>query len=162
MAQVSPMVVDIMLEVSRDFGCINASILGVMKFRYELFVTIKIVSYWSNNSCFRLGSKNTVYYHYGMTMDKILAPPLTAHECNFYVYLQILLGIVASATGAAAAVAYIGLKGNTHVGWGKVCNMYGKFCRYLGASIGVSLFATVMLLLLVLLSVYSLSKKIPK
>lgn len=75
-------------------------------------------------------------------------------------YLQLLLGIVASATGAAASVAYIGLKGNTHVGWGKVCNMYGKFCRYLGASIGVSLFSTVLLLLLVLLSVYS--KKIPK
>ncbi|MCD7462625.1 hypothetical protein HAX54_048969 [Datura stramonium] len=72
------------------------------------------------------------------------------------------LGIVASATGAAASVAYIGLKGNTHVRWGKVCSMYGKFCRYLGASIGVSLFASVMLVLLVLLSVYSLSKKIPK
>ncbi|MCD7466874.1 hypothetical protein HAX54_003918 [Datura stramonium] len=81
---------------------------------------------------------------------------------HFIVIDVLLLGIVASATGAAASVAYIGLKGNTHVRWGKVCSMYGKFCRYLGASIGVSLFASVMLVLLVLLSVYSLSKKIPK
>lgn len=81
---------------------------------------------------------------------------------HFIIIDVLLLGIVASATGAAASVAYIGLKGNTHVGWGKVCSLYGKFCRYLGASIGVSLFTTVMLVLLVLLSVYSLSKKIPK
>ena len=59
-------------------------------------------------------------------------------------------------------MTYVGLKGNTHVRWGKVCTLYGKFCRYVGASIGVSLFASVMLVLLVLLSVYSLSKKIPK
>lgn len=69
---------------------------------------------------------------------------------------------MASATGAAGSVTYVGLKGNTHVRWGKVCTLYGKFCRYVGASIGVSLFASVMLVLLVLLSVYSLSKKIPK
>lgn len=76
--------------------------------------------------------------------------------------MQLLLGIVASATGAAGSVTYIGLKGNTYVGWREICTLYGKFCRYLGASIGVSLFASVMLVLLVLLSVYSLSKKIPK
>ncbi|MCV2423822.1 MARVEL-like domain-containing protein, partial [Paucibacter sp. DJ4R-1] len=33
----------------------------------------------------------------------------------------IILGIVASATGTAGGVAYIGLKGNSHVNWGKIC-----------------------------------------
>lgn len=69
---------------------------------------------------------------------------------------------MAAATGAAGGVAYIGLKGNSHVGWKKVCNVYDEFCRHLGASIAVSLFGSIVLVLLVLLSVYSLSKKIPK
>ncbi|CAK9145523.1 unnamed protein product [Ilex paraguariensis] len=73
----------------------------------------------------------------------------------------LLLGIVASATGAAGGVAYIGLKGNSHAGWNKVCNIYDIYCRHLAGSIAVSLFASVFLVLLVLLSVYTLSKKIP-
>ncbi|XP_055818285.1 CASP-like protein 1 [Solanum dulcamara] len=97
------------------------------------------------------------------SLYSIIKPGCYAKIISHFIVIDVLLiGIVASATGAAASVTYIGLKGNTHVGWGKVCTLYGKFCRYLGASIGVSLFATVMLVLLVLLSVYSLSKKIPK
>ncbi|XP_060197810.1 CASP-like protein 1 [Lycium barbarum] len=97
------------------------------------------------------------------SLYSLLKPGCSAKIISHFIIIDVLLlGIVASATGAAASVAYLGLKGNKHVPWGKVCGMYGKFCRYLGASIGVSLFATVMLVLLVLLSVYSLSKKIPK
>ncbi|KAJ8573851.1 hypothetical protein K7X08_010362 [Anisodus acutangulus] len=97
------------------------------------------------------------------SLYSLLKPGCSAKIISHFIIIDVLLlGIVASATGAAASVIYLGLKGNNHVRWGKVCSMYGKFCRYLGASIGVSLFATVMLVLLVLLSVYSLSKKIPK
>lgn len=81
---------------------------------------------------------------------------------NELITLQLMLGIVASATGAAGGVAYIGLKGNSHVGWTKVCNMYGKLCRHLGASLAVSLFASIVLVMLIILSIHSLSKKIPK
>ncbi|XP_059648917.1 CASP-like protein 1 [Cornus florida] len=81
---------------------------------------------------------------------------------HFVIIDVVMLGIVASATGAAGGVAYIGLRGNKHVGWQKVCNNYDKFCEHVGASIFLSLFASVLLLLLVLLSVYSLSRKIPK
>ncbi|KNA24831.1 hypothetical protein SOVF_012170 [Spinacia oleracea] len=73
----------------------------------------------------------------------------------------LILGIVASATGAAGGVGYIGLKGNTHVRWMKICNLYGKFCRHIGASILVSLFAAVVLVLLVVLDGYSLYRRIP-
>lgn len=76
--------------------------------------------------------------------------------------VQLILGIVASATGAAGGVAYIGLKGNSHVGWTKVCNVYDKFCRQIAASVAISLVASIVLVLLVILSAYSLSKKIPK
>ncbi|XP_052190181.1 CASP-like protein 1 [Diospyros lotus] len=81
---------------------------------------------------------------------------------HFVIFDVLILGIVAAATGAAAAVAYIGLKGNSHVGWTKVCNVYDKFCRHIAGSISVSLFASIVLVLLVILSAYSLSKKIPK
>ncbi|KAI3469438.1 hypothetical protein Pfo_026101 [Paulownia fortunei] len=81
---------------------------------------------------------------------------------HFVIFDVLLLGIVAAATGAAGAVAYIGLKGNSHVQWGKICNLYDDFCKHIGASLAVSLFGSIVLALLVLLSVYSLSKKIPK
>ncbi|XP_011090848.1 CASP-like protein 1 [Sesamum indicum] len=81
---------------------------------------------------------------------------------HFVIFDVLLLGIVAAATGTAGGVAYIGLKGNTHVQWRKICDIYGEFCRHIGASIAVSLFGSVVLALLVLLSIYSLSKRIPK
>ncbi|EYU43898.1 hypothetical protein MIMGU_mgv1a025880mg [Erythranthe guttata] len=81
---------------------------------------------------------------------------------HFVIFDVLLLGIVASATGSGGAVAYIGLKGNKYVNWGKICHMYGDFCKHVGASIAVSLFGSVILVLLVLLSIHSLSKRIPK
>ncbi|KAL0393205.1 UNVERIFIED_CONTAM: CASP-like protein IN26 [Sesamum radiatum] len=86
-------------------------------------------------------------------------PQLLSH---FLIFDVLLLGIVAAATGAAGAVAYIGLRGNSHLGWRKACNVYDEFCKHVGSSVFVSLFASIVLALLVLLSVYSLSKKIPK
>ena len=76
--------------------------------------------------------------------------------------MQLILGIVAAATGAAGGVGYIGLKGNTHVQWMKICNLYGKFCRHIGGSIFVSLFAAAVLVLLVVVNGYSLYRRIPK
>ncbi|KAK9725597.1 hypothetical protein RND81_05G156100 [Saponaria officinalis] len=73
----------------------------------------------------------------------------------------LILGIVAAATGTAGGVAYVGLKGNSHVNWGKICNVYDKFCRYLGTSIFFSLFAAVLLVVLVILNALSLYKRIP-
>ncbi|KAI3459303.1 hypothetical protein Pfo_015966 [Paulownia fortunei] len=86
-------------------------------------------------------------------------PKLLSH---FVIFDVLLLGVVAAATGSAGAVAYIGLKGNSHVGWRKICNVYDEYCKHIGASVAVSLFASIVLAFLILLSVYSLSKKIPK
>ncbi|KAG8372989.1 hypothetical protein BUALT_Bualt12G0124400 [Buddleja alternifolia] len=93
----------------------------------------------------------------------LLKPGCCPNVLSHFVILDVLLlGIVAAATGAAGAIGYIGLKGNSHVGWRKVCDTYDDFCKHLGASIFVSLFASIVLAFLVLLSIYSLSKKIPK
>lgn len=74
--------------------------------------------------------------------------------------LQVMLGIVASATGASGGVAYIGLKGNDHSRWTKICNVYDKYCRHIGSATGVSLLAAVLLVLLSMHSSYSLYLRI--
>lgn len=70
-----------------------------------------------------------------------------------------MAGIMASATGATGGVAYIGLKGNSHVNWSKICNFYDKFCRHIGASALVSLIASIILVILVIISSYSLYRR---
>ncbi|KAI3864162.1 hypothetical protein MKW98_031754 [Papaver atlanticum] len=64
----------------------------------------------------------------------------------------LVFGILASATGTAGGVAYIGLKGNSHIGWFKICNIYDKFCRHIAASLVLSLVALVILLIIITLS----------
>ncbi|KAH7573624.1 hypothetical protein ACOSP7_007402 [Xanthoceras sorbifolium] len=91
----------------------------------------------------------------------ILKPAFYTKFLLYFAFLDVLmLGIVASATGAAGGVAYVGLKGNRHVGWVKVCSTYDKFCRYIGTSTALALFAAVLLVLLSMLSTYSLYKRI--
>ncbi|GMN46503.1 hypothetical protein TIFTF001_015698 [Ficus carica] len=81
---------------------------------------------------------------------------------HFAFWDVLILGILASATGTAGGIAYVGLKGNDHVQWNKVCNHFDKFCRHIGAALAVSLFASFLLIFLIWLNVNSLHKKIPK
>ncbi|KAF5202077.1 Casp-like protein 1d1 [Thalictrum thalictroides] len=61
------------------------------------------------------------------------------------VLVMLMVGIVVSATGTAGGVAYTGLKGDSRAGQAKICNVYDKFCLYVGISLGLSLFAYIML-----------------
>ncbi|KAJ0231165.1 CASP-like protein 1D1 [Hirschfeldia incana] len=79
---------------------------------------------------------------------------------NLAIMDAVMVGIVASATGASGGVAYIGLKGNKNVNWDKICNRYDTFCRHVGGAIAVSLVASIILLLLSIISVLSLYKRI--
>ncbi|PAL65566.1 hypothetical protein CEJ83_20580, partial [Acinetobacter baumannii] len=54
----------------------------------------------------------------------------------------------------------IGLKGNSHSIWTKICNVYDKYCRHIGSATGVSLLAAVLLVLLSMHSSYSLYLRI--
>ncbi|XP_058203252.1 CASP-like protein 1 [Rhododendron vialii] len=81
---------------------------------------------------------------------------------HFVIFDVLLLGIVAAATGAAGGVAYVGIKGNSHTEWKKVCSVFGRFCAHVESAIAVSIFASILLANLVILSAHSLSKKIPK
>jgi uncharacterized protein (TIGR01569 family) len=66
---------------------------------------------------------------------------------------------MASATGTAGAVAWVGLKGNDHTRWNKICNVYDKFCRHIGASTALGLVASILLVLLAVLNAYSLYRR---
>ncbi|KAI7748675.1 hypothetical protein M8C21_000324 [Ambrosia artemisiifolia] len=81
---------------------------------------------------------------------------------HFVILDSLLLGIVAAATGASGGVGYIGLKGNSHSRWNKICDRYDTYCTHFKASILLSLIASITLLVLVWLSVYVLSKKIAR
>ncbi|XP_058083814.1 CASP-like protein 1D1 [Magnolia sinica] len=71
----------------------------------------------------------------------------------------LMAALVASATGTAGGVAYIGMKGNKHVGWTKICGVYDKFCRHIGSSIALAVLASTVLVLLVMVSTYSLYRR---
>ncbi|KAF8017012.1 hypothetical protein BT93_H2268 [Corymbia citriodora subsp. variegata] len=96
------------------------------------------------------------------SISVILKPTFSASFLLFFVLWDVMLGLVASATGTAGGVAYIGLEGNSHEKSGKFCNVYDKFCQHLAASIAVSLLAAFVLVLLIILSIFSLHKKIPR
>ncbi|XVF66279.1 hypothetical protein PTKIN_Ptkin10aG0022300 [Pterospermum kingtungense] len=95
------------------------------------------------------------------SISLVLKPTNTKSFLLAFALLDVLfVGIVASATGAAGAVAYIGLKGNNHVGWTKICGIYDKFCRHIGSSVALALFAAILLVLLSAMSTFTLYKKI--
>ncbi|KAK9065581.1 hypothetical protein SSX86_014982 [Deinandra increscens subsp. villosa] len=92
-------------------------------------------------------------------LKKIGGRSILKLQSHFVILDVLLLGIISSAVGAGGAVAYIGLKGNHHSRWNKICNAFGSFCHHVGVSIFMSLISTVTLLLLVWLSLYTLKKK---
>ncbi|MED6182280.1 hypothetical protein PIB30_027119 [Stylosanthes scabra] len=66
-----------------------------------------------------------------------------------------MVALLFSGVGAASAVGILGYKGNSHVRWNKVCNVFGKFCHQMIASIGLSLLGSLAFLLLVMIPVIS-------
>ncbi|XP_068661075.1 CASP-like protein 1D1 [Aristolochia californica] len=94
------------------------------------------------------------------SISSIFKPSRPSKSLMLLVFFDALMaGIVASATGAAGGVAYIGLKGNSHVGWVKICGTFDKFCKHVGSSIALAVFASVLLVLLVMISTYSLYRR---
>ncbi|KAL4564843.1 hypothetical protein LXL04_028916 [Taraxacum kok-saghyz] len=99
---------------------------------------------------------------YGIITGLISVFASSKLKFHFVILDSLLLGIMASATGAAGGVSYIGLKGNSHSRWNKICNLYDSYCLHVGASVLLSLIAATTLLLLVWINVHALSKKIAR
>lgn len=71
----------------------------------------------------------------------------------------VIMGLLFSANGAAAAVGVLGFEGNSHVQWKKVCNTFDKFCHQAAAALVVSLLGAIAFLLLVVLAAKRLHNK---
>ncbi|WOH08406.1 hypothetical protein DCAR_0727846 [Daucus carota subsp. sativus] len=65
----------------------------------------------------------------------------------------IMVALLASGSGAAAAVGVLGYNGNEHVRWNKVCNVFGKFCNLVKVSVGFSLLGLLLFMFLVMIAV---------
>ncbi|TKY72005.1 CASP protein 1E1 [Spatholobus suberectus] len=55
----------------------------------------------------------------------------------------LMVALLFSGNGAAIAVGILGLQGNSHVHWNKVCNVFGKFCDQVAASLFISLLGSI-------------------
>lgn len=71
----------------------------------------------------------------------------------------VMVALLFSANGAAAGVGLIGLHGNSHANWKKVCNVFKTFCRNSTAGFAMSMMGSFVFLWLVLLGTLSLHKK---
>ncbi|KAJ0979727.1 hypothetical protein J5N97_015201 [Dioscorea zingiberensis] len=67
-----------------------------------------------------------------------------------------MLILLFSSNGAAASMAILAEKGNTHFFMPKVCAVVGKFCAHINASIVLSMIASLSYALLVVLAIVSL------
>ncbi|KGN44880.1 CASP-like protein 1E1 [Cucumis sativus] len=70
----------------------------------------------------------------------------------------IMVGLLFSADGAAAAIGVIGRDGNSHMHWIKVCGFFEGYCHHFTAALVISIAGSVMFLCLVVLSVLKLYK----
>ncbi|XP_074292297.1 CASP-like protein 1E1 [Silene latifolia] len=69
-----------------------------------------------------------------------------------------MVALLFSCVGAAGAVGVLGAKGNSHLRWNKVCDVYTKYCHQVEAAIALSFFAAVAYVLLLLLEVSKLQR----
>ncbi|KAL0537958.1 hypothetical protein IC582_026950 [Cucumis melo] len=100
-------------------------------------------------------------------------PPLHVPVTARWHYLSSFVGFIRSAIivmdiltvallfsgfGAAAAVGAIGWRGNSHLNWNKMCNVFGRFCGQGAASLLLSLLGAMAFLSLSLLSAFRLQR----
>ncbi|KAM7259216.1 hypothetical protein ACFE04_014957 [Oxalis oulophora] len=72
----------------------------------------------------------------------------------------IMVALLFAANGAALAIGLMGYQGNSHVNWNKVCDVFGKFCNQVAASVVISLLGSIVFVLLLVVSISNLIKKL--
>ncbi|KAL6968435.1 hypothetical protein U1Q18_034238 [Sarracenia purpurea var. burkii] len=87
----------------------------------------------------------------------------TTHNGIIILLLLILdlvtVALLFSANGAATAVGVLGLNGNSHLNWNKVCYMFETFCHRSIAAMVMSMLGSFIFLWLVVLAALDLLKK---
>lgn len=70
----------------------------------------------------------------------------------------VVMALLFSAVGAAAEFGILGERGNSHVRWGKVCDVYGRFCERAMSAVIVSLLGAFVNLVLLMLNILTIHK----
>ncbi|RVX22090.1 CASP-like protein 1E2 [Vitis vinifera] len=60
---------------------------------------------------------------------------------------------------SGGAIGLMGYEGNSRVRWGKVCNVFGKFCNQVAVALGLSFFGGLAFFLLVVMAAFALNKR---
>lgn len=71
----------------------------------------------------------------------------------------VMVALVSAGASAAAAIAYVGYKGNSHTQWGKVCGIYDRFCHHGSGAIISSFIGLIIFVVLTAISTYSLYRR---
>lgn len=71
----------------------------------------------------------------------------------------IVVGLLFSGSGAASAVGFVGERGNSHLRWNKVCDMFGRFCSMVRVSVATSLVGCLVYLVVIVLSIVNLHRR---
>ncbi|CAL5411241.1 unnamed protein product [Camellia sinensis] len=67
----------------------------------------------------------------------------------------VIMALLDSSISAAAAIGYVGRKGNTHAGWLPICGQVPKFCDHASGAIISGIIATIIYFALLLHSLHN-------
>eukprot|EP00253_Pinus_taeda_P005323 PITA_05323 len=71
----------------------------------------------------------------------------------------VMVALVSAGFSAAAAIAYVGYKGNSHTQWGKICGIYDRFCNHVIGALTASFVSLIILLVLTVMNIYSIYRR---
>ncbi|XP_038880088.1 CASP-like protein 1F2 [Benincasa hispida] len=74
---------------------------------------------------------------------------------NYYIFFLhdlLMMGLLLAGCSAATAIGCVGKYGNDHTGWSPICDHFPKFCDRVTASLAISYFSVLCLLILTILS----------
>lgn len=67
-----------------------------------------------------------------------------------------MVALMFSSNGATGAIGLMGYEGNGRLHWGKVCDVFGKFCDQVAAALGLSFFGGIAFFFLVVMGASNL------
>ncbi|KAJ7955047.1 CASP-like protein [Quillaja saponaria] len=77
----------------------------------------------------------------------------------FVILDTLMVALLFSSIGATGSIGVMGYQGNSHVQWNKVCNVFGKFCNQVAASLVLSFLGSIAFMLLVMVATLRLHQK---
>ncbi|GLJ46950.1 hypothetical protein SUGI_0990800 [Cryptomeria japonica] len=95
-----------------------------------------------------------------------LSLPFALHRPKSHVAIKflvffldlVMVALVMGGAAAAAAIGYVGRKGNSHTQWSPICNPFHRFCDHIGGALLSSFISVILFMFLTIISTISLYK----